>query len=254
MVEVEAKYRRLRSYNAVMGFLHLLQAILMLALSNDFSLPVTTSYLKWDTAAHQGFTDLQVIGHLRVGPMVALFLLISALAHFLLATVLFGWYVKNLRLGANYARWLEYSVSSSLMIVVIAMICGMYDLSSLILIFSLNAAMILFGYMMELTNQTREKTSWTAFVFGCLAGIVPWIVIAMYFVSSARSVEGMPAFVYGILISIFIFFNIFALNMFLQYGKVGRWRDYLFGEKIFILLSLVAKSALAWQVFSGTLR
>ncbi|MDH5294973.1 MAG: hypothetical protein OEW91_14955, partial [Acidimicrobiia bacterium] len=34
---------------------------------------------------------------------------------------------------------------------------------------------------------------------------------------------------------------------------IGRWRDYLFGERFYILLSLVAKSALAWQVFGGTL-
>jgi len=41
--------------------------------------------------------------------------------------------------------------------------------------------------------------------------------------------------------------------MVLQYKKVGPWRDYLFGERMYVLLSLVAKSALAWQVFGGTL-
>jgi hypothetical protein len=54
--------------------------------------------------------------------------------------------------------------------------------------------------------------------------------------------------------SIFVFFNVFAINMILQYKKVGRWRDYLFGERVYIILSLVAKSLLAWQVFFGTLR
>lgn len=41
--------------------------------------------------------------------------------------------------------------------------------------------------------------------------------------------------------------------MVLQYRQVGPWRDYLFGEKAYIVLSLTAKSALAWQVFAGTL-
>jgi Heliorhodopsin len=45
----------------------------------------------------------------------------------------------------------------------------------------------------------------------------------------------------------------FALNQWLQYRAVGRWRDYLFAERLNILLSLTAKSALAWQVFAGTL-
>jgi heliorhodopsin len=39
----------------------------------------------------------------------------------------------------------------------------------------------------------------------------------------------------------------------LQYRRVGPWRDYLYGERGYIVLSLTAKSALAWQVFGGTL-
>ncbi|MBI0582557.1 MAG: heliorhodopsin HeR, partial [Methanomassiliicoccales archaeon] len=60
-------------------------------------------------------------------------------------------------------------------------------------------------------------------------------------------------FVYGIMISIAFFFNVFAINMILQYKKVGKWKDYLYGERVYIILSLVAKTALAWQVFSGTM-
>jgi hypothetical protein len=41
--------------------------------------------------------------------------------------------------------------------------------------------------------------------------------------------------------------------MFLQYKKVGRWKDYLFGERMYIILSLTAKTLLAWQIFAGTL-
>ncbi len=64
---------------------------------------------------------------------------------------------------------------------------------------------------------------------------------------------GVPTFVYGIIISLFLLFNSFALNMALQYAKVGRWRSYLFGEKGYLILSLVAKSLLAWQIFANTL-
>ena len=58
----------------------------------------------------------------------------------------------------------------------------------------------------------------------------------------------------GIFASLFVFFNVFALNMLLQYRRVGRWREYLYGERVYMLLSLTAKSALAWQVFAGTLQ
>lgn len=251
----EETFKKLRIYNAVMGIFHFLQGTLMLLLSNDFSLPVTTSYLNFDIATKSIDPVKNQLFDLRIGPIVAAFLFISAIAHFLLATVLYKWYVRNLKRNINYARWYEYAVSSSLMIVVIAMLCGMYDLSSLILIFALNAMMIFFGLVMELHNQITKKTNWTSFVFGCIAGIVPWIVIFLYFQGAVSSVgDVIPKFVYGILASIFVFFNIFAINMVLQYKKVGRWKNYLYGEVIYILLSLIAKSALAWQIFSGTLR
>jgi len=80
------------------------------------------------------------------------------------------------------------------------------------------------------------------------------VVIVLYFLSALSSADAKPpAFVYAIIPTIFVFFNIFALNMFLQYKKVGRWKDYLFGERVYIILSLAAKTALAWMIFAGTL-
>ena len=87
------------------------------------------------------------------------------------------------------------------------------------------------------------------------AGIVPWVVIGIYLGGATLAASGsIPSFVYGIYASIAFFFNIFAVNMILQYKQVGKWKDYLYGEKMYIVLSLVAKTLLAWQVFFGTLR
>ncbi len=106
--------------------------------------------------------------------MVAIFLLMSAIAHFSVSTFGYKWYVENLKMNINKARWFEYAVSSSFMLVVIAWLCGMFDFVSIMLLFSLNACMNLFGYMMELHNQTTKKTDWTSFIFGCFAGLIPW--------------------------------------------------------------------------------
>jgi hypothetical protein len=165
-----------------------------------------------------------------------------------------GWYNANLRRGINYARWWEYAFSASVMIVLIAMLTGISDLDALIPIFAINATMIFFGLLMETFNLKTQKTNWTPYLFGCFAGAIPWVVIALSVIGSERnSPEGVPNFVYGIIISLFLLFNTFTLNMFLQYKRVGPWRDYLFGEKVYVLLSLVAKTALAWQVFTSTL-
>jgi hypothetical protein len=139
--------------------------------------------------------------------------------------------------------------------VAIAMLVGIYDLALLIAIFALVAIMNLLGLVMEAHNQTTERTNWLSYLIGCLAGIVPWVVVGLSLWGSAAYGNGdIPAFVYWIYVSIFIFFNAFAINMFLQYKGVGKWKDYMYGERMYIVLSLVAKSALAWQVFFGTLR
>jgi hypothetical protein len=182
------------------------------------------------------------------------FLAISSVSLLLIASPpVFGWYKRNLLKDRNYGRWIEYFFSSSIMIVLIAMICGISDIAALIAIFGVNASMILFGLLME-KYESPGRPNWMPFIFGSIAGIVPWIGVVFYFFQIG--LEGAPRppdFVYGIVISLFVLFNIFAINMVLQYKKVGPWRDYLFGEKVYIILSLTAKALLAWQVFFPTL-
>lgn len=250
----DQKYAGLKRFNLIMGFLHLVQGVFMILVSNDTTYPIFTNFLNFNTETMSLAPVPKLLYELRFGPAVATFLLISAVAHFYLATVGYGGYVHNLKRGMNPIRFYEYALSSSLMIVLIGMLAGLWDLGAIILIFGLNATMNLFGIMMEYHNQATERTNWTAFVFGSIAGIIPWIVIFIYFLGSVGSGDAKPpAFVYAIIPTLFVFFNIFAINMVLQYKKVGRWADYLFGERVYIILSLTSKSILAWLIFAGTL-
>jgi hypothetical protein len=248
------KYTGLKRFNLGMGFLHLVQGVFMILVSNDTTYPIFTNFLSFNTETFSLTPEPKLLYELRFGPAVAAFLLISAIAHFYLSTIGYRGYVKNLEKGMNPIRFYEYALSSSLMIVLIGMLSGLWDLGAIILIFALNAMMNLFGIMMELHNQKTQKTDWTAFIYGCFAGIIPWIVIFIYFIGSVNSGDAKPpAFVYAILPTLFVFFNIFAINMVLQYKKVGPWKDYLFGERMYIILSLTSKSVLAWIIFAGTL-
>jgi hypothetical protein len=253
-MENEKKYLGLRRLNLIMGFLHLVQGVFMILVSNDTTYPIFTNYLNFNMETFSLAPSAELFYEVPFGPAVAIFLLLSAVAHFSLATFGYRWYVQKLELGMNPARFYEYALSSSLMIVLIGMLVGIWDLGALILIFGLNAMMNLFGVLMELHNQTTKKTDWTSFIYGSIAGIIPWIVIVLYFLGAINSGEQKPPdFVYAIIPTIFVFFNIFAVNMVLQYKKVGPWKDYLYGERVYIILSLVAKTALAWQIWLGTL-
>ena len=246
------RMRRLRTGNLAVGLAHLGQAALILALSNGFSIPVVASFAEGPPGS--AVPPAEEVFSVPFGPAVALFLLLAAADHLLMAAPgVVGWYERNLRQTINYARWLEYSVSASVMIVLIAMLTGITELFALLAIFTVNASMIFFGLVMERVNQGRESIDWWPFWLGSLVAVVPWLAIAIAVVGAEAGEGDVPGFVYGIIISLFLFFNSFAINMWLQYRRVGPWRDYLFGEQAYIVLSLGAKSALAWQVFGGTL-
>jgi len=244
------KFRRLRQYNLAMALLHGAQGAALLILSNDFALPVTATFMEGPPGS--GVPDPTTLFDLPIGPGVAAFVLISAAAHAVLVLPgVFDWYRRNLERGRNDARWIEYSVSASIMIVLIAMLTGISDVAALIGLFGVNASMIFFGLIQEHAGRPGAG-SLLPFWLGCIVGAVPWIAIAIYVVSPGTAANP-PGFVYGIFVSLFTFFNVFALNMWLQYRRIGPWRDYLFGESVYVLLSLTAKSALAWQVFFPTL-
>jgi hypothetical protein len=245
--------RSLRRGNALLAALHVTQAAVILALSTDFSLPVTGAFMEGPPGA--GLPKQDLLFELRIGPLVGAFLLLAALDHALVALPpCRARYERGLAAGVNPFRWLEYSLSASLMVVLIAMLTGIADYAALFALFAANAAMIFLGWLMELLNPPdRQRTRWLPFVLGCVVGVIAWIVIAMQIAISAERGNGPPTFVYAIFVSLFVLFNSFAVNQALQYKRVGRWRDYRYGERWYLWLSLVAKSLLAWQVFANVL-
>ena len=292
--------KNLRLWNGVMAGLHLAQAIAMLSLSNGFSqklfwnLPSPIFTGEGNKRPESIPLAIQDWISVDLGKTVAFFLFLSALAH--LITILpkvYPWYLSKLESKMNLIRWYEYAISSSVMLLIIALLCGIRDAGILIPILAINACMNLFGASMEMHNsdlrkygreqsvsqtikenglvveiknfeQNSYKPNWLHFIYGCFAGAIPWIIMGVYFyVAFDRlgNIEELPQRFKDVLNTVrlvfptlFIFFNCFALNMYLQYKQVGKWKDYLFGEKVYILLSLVAKSVLAWFIFGGTLR
>jgi len=253
-------FKYLKRFNTAAGVLHLVQGVIMLILGGflNWERGIYTFYPKLSIVVGPPFRidivpDPQILATISyLGVIVASFPLISALAHFSIAFLVNNKYNENLKKGMNPYRWYEYAFSSSIMIVLIGLFLFIWDFWSLVMFFVLNAMMIMFGYLMEVMNQNTEKTNWSPFLFGCVSGGTPWVVLFAYFVSAIRSTGlNPPNFVYMIVLIYFFMFNIFAINMVLQYKGVGRWRDYLYGERVYIILSFLAKSVLAWLVFIG---
>jgi hypothetical protein len=248
--------RRLRVLNAVLALLHAAQAVVIVVLSTDFALTVVETFPEGPpgtaTPAPEGLLDVPL------GAAVALFLLLAAVDHALVAAPrVHRRYEEVLRRGRNPFRWTEYSLSATLMVLLIALVSGVTDVTALIAIAGANLAMILFGLRMERVNdQATGRVDWEPFAFGCVAGVLPWVAILVAVGGAAVEApagEGPPGFVWAIVVSLFVLFFSFAVVQLLQYKRVGRFRDYVVGEYAYLVLSLVAKSALAWQVFANVL-
>jgi hypothetical protein len=240
--------RSLRGWNVALTLLHLAQAVAVVVLATDFAITITQSL----PTGPPGTTNAapEALFDLPIGAAIAAFLVLAGLDHLLTATAMRGTYERDLRGGINRFRWVEYSFSATIMVVLIALYSGIVDIAALIGIIGANVAMILFGWLQESANPPGSPTrTMKPFWFGCVAGAAPWVAIAYNLIAA----EEVPGFVVGIFVSLFIFFNSFALNQWLQYRQVGPWRSYAFGEKAYLVLSLVAKSALAWQIFGGSL-
>ena len=234
--ESDISFEQLKRWNFRAGILHLVQGALMLGAAlgvtniREFTLPLTYTFQAYNSTSGGLYADLKNVGSVQIGPVVSVFLFLSAVMHlFVVSPYYFPTYCADIKKGINRARWYEYAVSSSLMIVLIAMLFGCSDVASLLLIIACNASMNLFGLLMEVVNQYTDEVDWSPFWFGTFAGGAPWVVVAMYFLGSG-DYSAIPGFVYGILVSYAIFFNTFPINMVLQYKKVGKFADYRYGE------------------------
>lgn len=253
-------FSSLRRFNLVMGCVHCLQGILMVVFTllidkiSAFKIPVLSNFLTFDTQAMRLVTDTQTLFKVPFAIGVAIFLFLSALAHFVISSPGFNdVYNSGLTKRRNPFRWYEYALSSSLMIVLIALLFGVYDIGALILMFGLNASMNLFGLLMEQLNPNGRPVNWLPFIFGSFAGLIPWIVLVLFAFGNS-DLSRVPWFAYAIFGSYFVFFNLFPINMILHYNQIGKWRDYIYSERVYITLSLVAKTVLAWLVFFGVMQ
>lgn len=235
-------------WNMGLTILHFGQAAFVLFLTNDFALGVLKSLPDGPPGTSELATSK--IFDVRVGWVIALFLALAGIDHLLTATFARKTYEKDLMGGINRFRWIEYSISATLMIIVISMYWGVVNVNALIAIAGANIVMILFGWLQERMNPPgRTSTTMLPFWFGVVAGITPWLAmgINLFFITDA------PGAIYAILFVQAIFFFCFGLNQWLQYRGAGRWANYAHGEKTYLVLSLGAKSLLAWQIFAVSL-
>lgn len=255
----ESVCAQLQKYNIALALLHFGSLTGIAALSTSkWPVWVTRSASSWqpldgsstascaDTACRI-VVEHEVAFKVHVEDLVVAFHLPAVLSHAWAALEPYIAY-RNLTSTPSRVphRWLEYSVSASIMMVCIMILTGTTDIWTLALGFTCCAATQAMGYVGE-----YDPSSWLYFKIGCFLMLGPWVTVYYTFYDSlARAVTSPPTFVYYVVWSLFILFMCFAVvDACHRQGRIGP----IATEKWYMLLSLVAKTALAWQIFYGAL-
>lgn len=246
---------RLQRLNYAAAALHLVSAVILVVLTDtDAKTPVYTFYANEHRGNHTLYGPAHtLLGHARVGYLAGVFLLLASLDHAVVATVRREQYEYEIQFAQNSVRWIEYAFSASIMNVMIAMLCGVMSLYLLLAIAGLTATTMLFGLLQERLNWALQgkplRKSMLPFWLGCIPYTIVWVILFAVFGQSAAQA---PVFVWVVMFGLFVNESLFAANMYAQQRELGRWRDYIYGEYVFIILSFTAKSMLAWTNFIGT--
>lgn len=248
---------QLQTLHACAAVLHLAQFVATVTMYStieaiySFELPVHVSYVSMinSTAA----IEMQHLFDFRVAIIPPIFFILTGVSHIVSAT------------ETNFAtlrkrRWQEYSVTATMMIIGIALLSGIWDLGTLLLIALLNREMIYLGDAMDKEypvaagsaagSYVRQgHVSWTPFYRGCVYGIFIWLVIFLSYGVAAHHAD-IPDFVTAIVLVYFLCFMSFAGAAVYGYTYPNSVETT---EKIYVYLSFIAKTLLAWILF-GSIR
>jgi len=257
---------KLYKYNLALGIFHTITGIIIgIITDRDATVPVYSNFSDADTRGRPSEWYPRPKKHFdcMVGYFAMIFLLLAGIDHLLVATVFRKSYEEQLSRQQNHYRWMEYSISASFMHLLVAQLSGIFDIHINFLIFGLTFLTMIFGSEQErytwllksngLLNNNNKLSfdSLRFFWLGCIPHLFNWLVILCYFFQGVSKGDP-PGFVWAIIFIIFFLDASFAIAMFLQQYGYGKWKDYLYGEYTFLILSLVSKQLLAWVNFGGT--
>jgi hypothetical protein len=254
----------LNKWNWWLAGLYAGQAVIILLLSQTRNFGISTSFLNVDAVQSTTTGNLVLapatehLFDLNLAYLVAAFLLIAAVMHLLAASLVREQYDAWLKNRQSPLRWIDFSFSASFMLVAMAVAVGMYDAVSLLLVFGLGWAMHMIFMALEPAGPPKGKAAssqWLGYGVAIVAGCLPLLAILLYLLfANVNGTGHLPGFVYPMIISVLVLCGGLAGNLFLYLRQTGPWKQYLFTERNFIVLGLVVKSALAWQLFFGVLK
>jgi len=182
---------------------------------------------------------------IRVGVIVLLsFFSLAFLT--LSTTAMFPSDSRQLSQNPHPARWLIFSLTSSISVFLVAQLNGITDIGTLVLLYAATSAMTLFTVLQERESRAGSSNM-LPMSFGTAIGIVPWGIIAFHEIVGGI-VGGGPSLTVRLITLMMLAFAItFTLSQWGEQRRIAARRDSA-GEQIFVVLSAVSTSIFAWAV------
>jgi hypothetical protein len=174
----------------------------------------------------------------------------SFLAAFTLITGGFHlYYFLNLSSHDSALRFLEYSITATIMAAIIAILTGINDVYTLMGIEGLTATTMVFGYLEEKTAG-RVSLLFRPFWLGWIPYLVAWIIISWHFIRANLKFD-VPEFVIAIYAVEVFLFSVFAWVQWVYVVKPGELTSRMEMEGWYNFLSITSKMLLVWLAFGG---
>ena len=220
MVNSDLRMKKLAALNAVLFLLHLFSAAYIYWNKEQVGvflreIRLTRNEVEPGVDRQRSGTvyTIEDAGTANVVDMIAVFFAITSAFHFMYAIGYRGWYKNFIDQGWNPVRWIEYSVTASIMAMILALSATIADVMQLVLIATMVASIMLLGSVIEFCVRKGDAVAarlCTAIAW--ILQIVVFFVIARAFISTIGRVNALlekregeviqiPDFVYIILVA-----------------------------------------------------
>lgn len=231
-------------------------AILAGFLMGEASFQLTLTYLAKDDLLSKANTVFAPASHaffdIQMRWVLVVILVLSAVVPALYQFYLKKRYEQGIKNKSLTLRWIDMAITAALMVEVIALLSGIQDLMILKIIGGVVVISCLLGWLAEKQYAELKKPVWTTYILSLILGVLPWLLIitsaiATPFYSSVRA----PWYLYALYAVSLITFIAVYLNQYRFFKKVGQWKDYLFVERNYLLISLFSKITFALVLIIG---
>jgi hypothetical protein len=246
--------------NYILTGFYFVQFLLIFIYSHPYSLPISTSYITNDQLLNNGYGNHLIsaaTSHLfdvNIKTVIIIILIFSFLVYAWLATLNRYNYEKQLRQHKNIFKWINGGVSYGLIFVSVGLLGGIYDITTLIILFIMPIILNYIFLNEEYSSDKRTYKQWPWLLLKFIITIIPIAIISWYLCSAIiYGTQAIGTYFYFIFATVVLLYLANIINQILQLNQKNKWQKYIYGEQIFIVLELVIKTAIIWQVFAGVL-